>query len=125
MIEAVLPGVLTFLAGLATVVGTILVGRSSDRQKRRAEDQAHEIELIGKYKELLESTESRLESRIAAMEAQLKDMQYALESERAARSKAEVERDAAIMHASALRGAWPEGAPPVAIPTILRDFFEM
>lgn len=115
----------TVLGVVVTALGAILVGRGSDRQRRQSAEQEYELGLIDRYKDLLESTEQRLTARIVEVEAQQAKLRLELESERRARLASETQRDAAIMHAKALRGAWPDDDVPISIPYIIKEFFEI
>lgn len=113
----------TVLGVMVTALGAILVGRSSDRQRREAAEQEYELGLVDRYKDLLESTEQRLTTRIVEVESQQAKLRMELESERRARLASETQRDAAIMHAKALRGAWPGDDVPISVPYIIKEFF--
>lgn len=114
------------LAGVvATVWGSIRVGRNATRAQAKSASQEHELGLIDRYKVLLEDTEKRLTARVDDLEAEVKELRDELHTERASRRSAESQRDAAVSHAQELRDAWPGSSSVPPPPPIIADLFRL
>lgn len=118
----ILLGVLGF-AGLGLGAwATVRVGKGANKQKAISDQRSHELGLIQRYQEALDSTEQRMKRRIDDLDQEVQQLRDEIKSERSLRRDSDSQRDAAVHHARELREAWPNGPAPIAVPAILADF---
>lgn len=118
-------GLFGLIGVLATAWSAVKVGKNSDRQKAVSDERSHELGLIDRYQEALESTEARMNRRIDELEKRVKGLQDEVRNERTARRDAESQRDAAVMHAQELRDAWPGSSTVPPPPPLIAQLFTL